>query len=376
MTACRREPLPRLGAFCAVTVLMLGVSVLGARPSLVESVSASTQDATAPVVHNSTPIWSPNSGYILFLSTRLAKIEISLMKADGSEQRRLTTTPTGDSLSPAWSPDSERIVYSSGVRIRALIYVMNRDGTNQRRLTSEGKYDALSWSADGRRIGYLSGDDLYLMDADGSQVVRVTSDQSVRSYTWSPDGQRIVLGTYKYIPGGVTVLEQGGVRIIIIVGPGGSAYTLDVIDPNGTGRRTLSGSRDKLPKWSPNGRRIAFVSDRDGSQQIYTMNPDGSGVIRLTSEGENTEPVWSPDSQRIAFVSSRQRSSQIHVINADGSVEVQLTRTGQNANPSWSPDGRRIAFSSGRGGALASTQIFVINLDSNVETQLTTEQGP
>ena len=114
--------------------------------------------------------------------------------------------------------------------------------------------------------------------------------------------------------------------------------------------------------------RIAFVSDRDGDNEIYVMNADGSGLVQLTENDSNdSSPAWSPDGKRIAFVSDRDndvKSHDIYVMNADGSVVEQLTDGCSNHAPAWSLSGDRIAFAS-RGG------IYVMNADGSGVAHLT-----
>ena len=94
----------------------------------------------------------------------------------------------------------------------------------------------------------------------------------------------------------------------------------------------------------PDGRRIAFDSQRDGNREIYVMDADGSGVARLTHNGDDDlTPSWSPDGRRIAFASGGRARLDIYVMNADGSGATRLTDN-DGGTPAWSPDGRRIAF--------------------------------
>jgi Tol biopolymer transport system component len=92
--------------------------------------------------------------------------------------------------------------------------------------------------------------------------------------------------------------------------------------------------------------RIAFCTTRDGNAEIYIMNADGSGQTRLTkASGADSAPALSPDGKRIAFSSERDGgASEVYVMNADGSGQARVTKsTGRDDDPSWSPDGARIA---------------------------------
>ena len=102
----------------------------------------------------------------------------------------------------------------------------------------------------------------------------------------------------------------------------------------------------QTPAWSPDGRKLAFVSERDGNAEIYVMNADGSAQENLTRQpASDSHPSWSRDGRKIAFVSRRDGNSEIYVMNADGSGLRNLTRTPSNdLDPAWSPDGRAIAF--------------------------------
>jgi len=102
----------------------------------------------------------------------------------------------------------------------------------------------------------------------------------------------------------------------------------------------------QTPAWSPDGRKLAFVSRRDGNSEIYVMNADGSAQENLTRQPANDgHPGWSPDGRKIVFVSRRDGNSEIYVMNADGSGLRNVTRTpSEDLDPAWSPDGRAIAF--------------------------------
>jgi serine/threonine-protein kinase len=232
------------------------------------------------------------------------------------------------------------------------VYVMRADGSDTRRLThNEGMDTDADWSSDGTRIVFVShrggSQDVFVMNADGTGQRRVTNlldTLDAAHPTWSPDGQRFVFRS-KY------------------------RYSLYVVNVDGTGLARIA-TRAAAPAWSPDGRRIAFNSTKDGNPEIYLMNPDGRKVVRLTVNDANDYlPAWSPDGTRIAFNSDRDGNSEIYVMNVDGTNPVRLTNNpSEDEFPSWSPDGRRIVF---QRRVLGHMQVFTMKADGSDERQLT-----
>lgn len=146
-------------------------------------------------------------------------------------------------------------------------------------------------------------------------------------------------------------------------------------DGSGQSRLTDNTAADEDPVVSPDGSQIAFASDRDGNGEIYLMDADGNNVVQLTNTTgvENSTPVWSPDGSQLAF--SRFTGSQVFevfVIDVDGSNESNVTNssTSNDASPAWSPDGTRLAFVSDR-GADGDAEIWLMNPDGTGLSQLT-----
>ena len=120
--------------------------------------------------------------------------------------------------------------------------------------------------------------------------------------------------------------------------------------------------------------KIAFTSNRDGNDEIYVMNADGTSVARLTNDpASDQQPAWSPDGSRIAFTSSRSGKFEIYVMNADGTGVARLTTTttqSGSTRPAWC--GNRIAFESDRSFEFFA-DIFAMNDDGTALTRLTTD---
>jgi Tol biopolymer transport system component len=261
---------------------------------------------------------------IAFVSNRDGNDEIYVMNVDGSDLKRLTSHPDDDQY-PDWSPDGKQIAFS-----RDGIYIMNPDGSDQTRLTEFGGCPA--WSPDGRRIAFSHSQDLYVMNADGSGLTHLGSN--INCPTWLPDGNYIahfLAGTWV-----VKIDTSNYSRIIDGTGPICSAMS-----NNFNYVRCQASIPDaNFATWSFDGQRIAFESyGRDHDSEIYTVNSDGSGLIRLTNQpGRDTFPTWSPDGQRIAFMSERSGNAEIYVMNSDGNGLMRLTEhSADDRDPTWSP---------------------------------------
>lgn len=156
-----------------------------------------------------------------------------------------------------------------------------------------------------------------------------------------------------------------------------------VINANGSElKRLTSGpARDFDPAWSPDGQRIVFRSERDGSSQIYVMSADGTGQRNISrTEEDNWGPAWSPDGAWVAFNSARgtgNRAMYGYVMRPDGST-VRKRGDIWVEYPAWSPDGMRIAFMSMQPGAFGANpdyEIYVMNADGSGVKRLTYSPG-
>jgi len=166
-----------------------------------------------------------------------------------------------------------------------------------------------------------------------------------------------------------------------IVFPSNREGSMQIYLMNGDGsnvtRLTYSGANDDYPRWSPDGTKILFQSDRDhpdtGYNDIYVMNSDGSGVTHLTTDAnDDSMASWSPDGSKIVFQSFRNGANyQIYSMNADGSTQACLTNTSSSdIEPSWSPNGAKIAFASDRDHA-GTSSVYVMNSNGTGQQRLT-----
>ena len=256
---------------------------------------------------------------IAFDTNRDGNNEIYVMNQDGTGQTRLTNDPAGD-FGPAWSPDGMKIAFNKGFDI----FVMEADGTSQTRLTSAAAMNiAPSWSPDGTKIAFHSSRDgnfeIYVMDADGNNQTRLTSNAAGDfAPSWSPDGQRLVFRS-----------NRDGNNEIYVMAKDGTAQT----------RVTVNTADDQEPKFSGDGTKIIFTRSLS-TRQITVVNADGTNPVQLTTAGNNFFPSVSPDGTKIAFVSDRDGNHEIYSMDVDGNPQVRLTNNFTvDEYPSWQPSG-------------------------------------
>lgn len=146
--------------------------------------------------------------------------------------------------------------------------------------------------------------------------------------------------------------------------------------PDGKNQKQLTSGTTEywMPAWSPDGKKIAYVSRLSTGMNIHLMDADGTNVQQLTSTGINMAPSWSPDGTKIAFAHMKPLALALDIwlMNVDGTDKKALTSssTVDDNVPYWSPDGNEIVFTSNRNGG--QYQLWTINLTDSTFTQLTT----
>lgn len=231
------------------------------------------------------------------------------------------------------------------------------DGTDMQRLTERLAFDACAASSpNGKFISFCSEArgtlEVWTMRRDGSQKHPSTH----LGYASDPD-YRLARGHHKRL---VFTADVGNGHDIYLVSIRGKNLLRLTDDP----------AADDFPVWSPNspGERIAFVSDRSGTPQVFVMTASGRAVKQLTHDpnGVTDGPDWSPDGSKIVFAAGPAGTEDIYVMNADGSQVTPLTSNpAGDFAPAWSPDGTQIAFLSLR--VPGSRSVFVMNADGTEE---------
>ncbi|MGI9044356.1 MAG: DPP IV N-terminal domain-containing protein [Gemmatimonadaceae bacterium] len=243
---------------------------------------------------------------------------------------------TGRPTTPDVSPDGKRIAWAAAAGSKFVIFTANTDGSNAVQLT-HGEFEfGPIWSPDGKFIAFSGGnDDIFVVPSGGGETRRLTStpaQDQVRE--WLPDGSGVIF----YRSG------AGPVRTFVAKLDGSPPTPL-----------VPAADGDQWVSVSPDGKLAAFDLHHGSASTIWVQSLAGGPARQLTTEGLEsalpTQNMWSPDSKRILFVSRRTGTWDIWVADVETGQLTQITSDLRNdIQHRWSPDGRWIAFSSDRGG--------------------------
>jgi TolB protein len=171
---------------------------------------------------------------------------------------------------------------------------------------------------------------------------------------------------------GVRGIFNTRIAYIVVQHSNPTRYILEVADQDGENAHPLLNSTDPImsPSWSPNGRKLAYVSFENRRASIYVEDvSSGSRILVSQTKGINGAPAWSPDGRKLALVLSKDGSPNIYVVDLISHQLTPITHDWSiNTEPSWSPDGRNLIFTSNRGGG---PEIYKANLASRATSRMT-----
>ena len=374
------------------------------------------------------PALSPDGAAIAYAAGPTNAMQIYVRQVSGGRPVALTNDTTDNFRWPRWSPDGSRIAYQSNDGV----YVVPALGGAPRRVTRVDPstlrlgvgwatpFAGFDWSPDGSRIAWTrgySGDGITVVTLSSGDTLTLTAPSDASSPAWSPDGRSIALaaGNPAYIFG-TGYFGNVGTSAIWIVHLGGASPT----------RITTDSALNATPQWSPDGRDLFWISDRDGSRDVYrqrinagggaagtprrlTTGADAQGMsvsrrggrmaysrlsswssiwsipvpargpvsirgaTRITTGNETIEDVdVSADGRWLVFDSDRNGNPDLYVVPVTGGEARQITTDpAGDFSGDWSPDGRRIVFHSRRGG---NRDIYTVDADGTGLRQWTSAE--
>jgi len=299
--------------------------------------------------------WSPDGKWIAYASGNpeylfrmlgnQAPAAVEIVSAGGGMPRRLTDN-TSLNMSPVWTPDSRSLLFVSDRGGTRDVFELKLSGSGEpvgapRRLTTGVNALSVELSKDGRHLAYpmfLSKNTLW------SIAIPETSASAV-----SIAGARPLTSEVELIEG--VSASKDGLWLAFDSNRGGNQDIYRMPRAGGKVQQLTTDSRDDfLPAWSPDGQSIAFYSFRTGNRDIFVMSADGKDVQQLTNDpAQERYPSWSPDGQSLIFDSDKGGRPQLFIVSKEGAtwgLPRQFTTDG-GVLAKWSPDGQYIAYLSG-----------------------------
>jgi TolB protein len=274
---------------------------------------------TAVASAGGSPLAFPGKpGRIAFESDRGASTDLFTVDSRGRRPIRLTKADAYDDYWAQWSPNGRALALTRSRGDRDEVWVLDTKTRRMRRLAPG--WDP-TWSRDASRIAYAFGDaqdtEIYAVPARGGRPVDLTNDPGTDV---------------------APAWSPDGKRIAFASDRGRAAHDLRlwVMNADGTNPKPLGDLAGSVPNWAPDGKRLVFLGERGG---IFVVRADGTGLRRVVANDRAEGPAWSPDGRRIAFViSSEDFGGEIFVVNADGRGLRRLTRDGyDDHSPDWQP---------------------------------------
>ncbi|AFL87473.1 periplasmic component of the Tol biopolymer transport system [Terriglobus roseus DSM 18391] len=302
----------------------------------------SWSDDPSPLLGPAGPVWTPD-GSLIFADYDPATATSSLVRTTVDGQRSVTLSSHGVEhyLYPRVSPDGRALAYvrytSHGV---GELFILPT-GRDPRQLTSDARtIQGLNWSPDGKSLLFSSNRrnafQLWTIPSSGGTPSPVQTNS-----TFATD----------------PVFDRKGDILFVDSRENWNIWRRSITGSPGTEQRLIASSgRNYDPRYSPNGQRIAFASDRSGTMQLWTAMADGSAPQQLTHLAGSWLGgiAWSPDGSQIAFDARPNQRSAIYIISATGGEpKILETNSYEERMPAWSVDGKTLYFNSNRDSSLA-----------------------
>lgn len=280
------------------------------------------------------PERAKGGGKIAFVANRNGNWDLFLMNGDGGGLAQLTDTPL-DERQPTISPDGGRVAYSTS---DGVLWVMSLESKAAEALPlPAGRYGYPAWLSDGSGLVYTSykfmpgseDADFFVYSFADKQERPFLTQTGPQDYpALSPDGSALA-----YVTSQATVVPGFGSRIT-------QQLWLASLREGRPLQLAVGSEGETRPAWSPDGKRIAFSSARRGSQDIWTVNPDGQELARLTeTPSAETSPAWSPEGREIAYVSTEAGRMRLMLLDVATRASRPLSPFGAESvevkDPCW-----------------------------------------
>ncbi len=279
--------------------------------------------------------WSPDGKEVLYLSRRTGTTDLWIAPIDGGAPRQLTRDVRND-YGESWSPDGKWVAFLSDRGRQTDVWMVPAAGGEERRVTDSAieEIAPLLWHPGQARLTYgennvASG--VFALDLETSAERRLTPDSLRTGGFWvSPDGTQFF---YRIIRG-------GNIHELVVAPIAGGA--------GGAGRVVVAGGGNiSNPRWSPDGKRVVYDSDRAGTNDLWIVDVAGGPPRRLLEWGDTQElnPVFSRDGSAVVFLSDRETTlTDLWRVPASGGEATRLTNIGSAQNPEIAPGSPDVFF--------------------------------